>query len=103
MPGVAAVDIVARQTWWFATVVLTALALWFFAFGQKWWQRALGAVLIVAPHILGAPEPAVLTGPAPTEIGALFAARAFGVGLAAWCMTGALAGWLWAQSPETPS
>jgi hypothetical protein len=31
----------------------------------------------------------------PTEIGALFAARALGVGLAAWVLLGCFAGYFW--------
>ena len=47
-----------------------------------------GALLIVAPHLVGAPEPEIFTGPAPTEIGALFAGRALGIGLASWALLG---------------
>ena len=53
------------------------------------------AVLLMAPHLIGAPEPDSFTGPVPTEIGALFAARALGVGLAAWVLLGCFAGFLW--------
>lgn len=96
VPGVASADVGARQVWWFATVAATTIGLWCMAFGRGAVFVAAGAGLILAPHLIGAPEPAVLTGPAPTELGALFAARAFGVGLVAWVLTGALAGWLWA-------
>ena len=96
VPGVSAADVGARQVWWFATVGATALGLWCIALERGALFMAAGAVLILAPHLIGAPEPAAFTGPAPTELGALFAARAFGVGLAAWVLTGAMAGWLWA-------
>ena len=62
-----------------------------------WWQLKLSVELLLAPHVYGAPEPSVFTGPVPTEIGALFAARAFGVGLAAWVLVGSFAGYFWSR------
>lgn len=97
VPGVASAEVGPRQVWWFATVAATAAGLWCLAFLRSPFGIALAACLILAPHFVGAPEPAVLTGPAPTEIGALFAVRALGVGLIAWVLTGAFAGWLWAS------
>lgn len=96
VPGVASADVGARQLWWFATVAATGLALWLMAFVPGATAAAAAVVLILAPHVIGAPTPTQFTGPAPTELGALFSARAFGVGLAAWVLTGALAGWFWA-------
>jgi len=95
VPGVAAADVSARQIWWFATVVTAGVALWLIAFGRNWAAWGVAAILLMAPHLIGAPEPDVFTGPVPTEIGALFAARAFGVGLAAWVLLGSFAGYFW--------
>jgi cobalt transporter subunit CbtA len=97
VPGVAAADVYARQVWWIATVVAAAIALWLIAFGRSWAAWGAAVVLLLAPHVVGAPEPDVFTGPVPTEIGALFAARAFGVGLAAWVMLGGFAGFFWSR------
>lgn len=95
VPGNAAADVPARQAWWFATVAGAAVALWLIAFGRNWVAWAAAAMLLLAPHIIGAPEPDQFTGPAPAEIGALFASRAFGVGFAAWVLTGLFAGYFW--------
>ena len=95
VPGVAAADITARQIWWFATVISAAIAMWLLAFGGNWAMWGAAAVLLMAPHLIGAPEPDSFTGPVPTEIGALFAARALGVGLAAWVLLGCFAGFFW--------
>ncbi len=51
--------------------------------------------------MIGAPEPDVFTGPVPTEIGALFAARAFGVGMVAWVLLGLFAGFFWQRETQT--
>lgn len=97
VPGVAAADLQARQIWWAGTVAASAAALWLIAFGQTWAAWGAAVALLLAPHLIGAPQPAVLTGPVPTEIGALFAARAFGVGMAAWVVLGSVAGHVWAR------
>lgn len=95
VPGVAAADVGARQIWWTGTVASAAVAMWLIAFARSWMLWGVAAVLLLAPHIIGAPEPDVFTGPVPTEIGALFAARAFGVGMAAWVLVGCFAGYFW--------
>lgn len=95
VPGVAAADVYARQIWWFATVGAAAIAMWLIGFGKGWPAWGIAVALLLAPHIVGAPEPDVFTGPVPTEIGALFASRALGVGLAAWVLVGLFAGHFW--------
>lgn len=95
VPGVAAADVAARQIWWFATASAAAAAMWLLGFGKSWVAWGIAVILLIAPHIVGAPEPDTFTGPVPTEIGALFAARALGVGLAAWIVLGCLAGYFW--------
>lgn len=95
VPGVAAADVYARQIWWFATVAAAAVAMWLIGFGKGWPAWGVAAVLLLAPHIIGAPEPDTFAGPVPTEIGALFASRALGVGLAAWVLVGLFAGYFW--------
>ena len=101
VPGVAAADVMQRQIWWVATVLSAGIAVWLIAFGKSWAAWGAAVVLLLAPHIVGAPEPDVFTGPVPTEIGAHFAARAFGVGMAAWVMLGMFAGYFWSRDAQT--
>lgn len=95
VPGVAAADVYARQIWWWATVLTAGAGLWLIAFGRNWLAWGAAAMLLLAPHVIGAPEPETFTGPVPTEIGAMFASRAFGVGMAAWLLLGCFAGFFW--------
>lgn len=97
VPGVAAADLQARQVWWTGTVAASAAALWLIAFGRTRIAWGIAVVLLLVPHMIGAPQPGVLTGPVPPEIAALFAARAFGVGMAAWVVLGSVAGRIWAR------
>ena len=95
VPGVAAADVYARQIWWFATVASAGAAMWLIAFGSGITAWGIAALLLLAPHVIGAPEPDTFKGPVPTELGALFAARAFGVGMAAWVLLGILSAYFW--------
>jgi cobalt transporter subunit CbtA len=95
VPSVASADVTDRQIWWFATVFTAAAGLWMLAFGRNWMMWGGAIVVLLAPHLIGAPQPDSFTGPVPTEIGALFAVRALGVGLAAWVLLGCFAGYFW--------
>lgn len=101
VPGVAAAAVEVRQIWWFATVVAAGIAVWLIAFVRNWMSWAAAVILLLAPHVIGAPEPDVFTGPVPTEIGALFAARAFGIGMAAWVLLGLFAGYFWERETQS--
>jgi cobalt transporter subunit CbtA len=102
VPGVAAADVGARQIWWWTTVATAAAGLWLIAFGRNWLAWGTAAVLLLVPHAIGAPEPEAFTGPVPTEIGALFASRALGVGMAAWLLLGCFAGYFWQREGARP-
>jgi cobalt transporter subunit CbtA len=97
LPGMNAADVEARQIWWFATVAATGIGLWLVAFGRNWAMWGAAIILLAAPHFIGAPMPDTLTGPAPPELGAEFAARAIGVGLAVWTTLGLLLGATWSS------
>lgn len=100
LPGSAAAEIGPRQFWWFAAVAATAAGLAMLAFGRGWAMRGVAALLILAPHAIGAPHPADFVGPVPPELAGLFAARALGVGLAAWALLGLFAAWFWNREGE---
>lgn len=95
VPGVAAADVDARQVWWFATAAAAGIALWLIAFTRAWPLWIVAVVLLAAPHLIGAPEPDSFAGTAPPELAGLFAARALGVGMAAWVLLGSFAGFFW--------
>lgn len=95
MPGLNGADVEARQIWWYGTVACTGIALWLIAFGRNWAMWGAAIVLLAAPHLIGAPQPDMLTQVAPPELAASFAARTLGVGLAVWTSLGLLLGAVW--------
>jgi cobalt transporter subunit CbtA len=65
IPGMEAAHLEGRQAWWLLTVILTAISLWLIAFQSNVF-KVLGIILLIVPHVLGAPQPE-LHGFANTE------------------------------------
>lgn len=99
LPGTPAADLNARQIWWAATAAATVAGLWFAAYGTALWQRAAGVVLLVAPHVWGAPSLADFAGVAPPELASAFAARTLAVGMITWMTLGGLLVTFWHSDP----
>lgn len=97
LPGTIAADLGARQVWWWGTALGTATGLALIGYGRSLPLVALGAAVILVPHLVGAPMPEAYWGAAPPEVGAMFAARVLGVGLAVWAILGWTLGWLWSR------
>lgn len=95
VPGAAYVDLTARQIWWWGTAIATALALALITFGRGPVMWGAAVILLLAPHLIGAPHPDAFAGSVPPELASIYAARALGVGLASWVLTGLFAGFFW--------
>ena len=90
LPGAAAAELGARQTWWLLTVSLTAVGLALAVFEPRVPVRALGLLLIVAPHIIGAPAPEVHEGLAPVELERAFIGASLASNAVFWLVLGVL-------------
>lgn len=93
LPGMLAADLIERQAWWLGTAAATAvaLALLFFAESPLW--KFAGALLVVAPHIVGAPHPPIEPGGVPAELAAQFAVATLIVTGLFWLALGAFSGY----------
>ena len=96
LPGTPGAQLEARQLWWVACVVATVIGAGLLVFGRGLIPLAAGAILIAAPHLIGAPT-AAFGGVAPPELAAHFAARALGAGAVSWALLGTIAGAIWAR------
>ena len=95
LPGMAGGEVTLRQIWWVGTVVTTGAGLALLGFGRGAAIFGLAVLLIAGPHVIGAPHPAVMTGPVPPELAALFAGRTLGVAMAVWAVLGLVAVTIW--------
>ena len=95
LPGMPAADLVARQIWWWGAALATATAIFGIAKFQTWPAVAIGVVLLLLPHVIGAPQ---LVGEhssgVPAHLATEFAANTLFVGAAFWLTLGPLYGYL---------
>lgn len=92
VPGTAAAPLAARQGWWIATATSTAAALYLLAFVRSRPLKALAIALLVAPHLVGAPQPEVEASAAPVELAHAFIYATALSNAFFWLLLGALAG-----------
>jgi cobalt transporter subunit CbtA len=93
LPGMPAADLVARQVWWIGCAAATATAIFGVAKFHSLPALAVGLVLILLPHVIGAPPQPGETSAVPAHLATSFAASALGVGAAFWLLLGPLYGY----------
>lgn len=93
IPGTVAADLAARQVWWFATVAATIAGLGLLVFSKNLLMRGVGVILLVVPHLVGAPVPAEHSSLAPESLAHAFVqATAIANGIF-WIVLGGLTGY----------
>ncbi|HSE75315.1 MAG TPA: CbtA family protein [Dongiaceae bacterium] len=92
VPGTEAAPLLPRQIWWVATVLLTGSGLAMILLGRKPAWCVLGIAMIVAPHAIGAPQPAEYGSVAPEAIAHRFIVAATVTGLLFWSALGTTTG-----------
>jgi cobalt transporter subunit CbtA len=96
LPGSAEADLLARQSWWIGTALATAAGIALIVFAFRWWPRALGALAILLPHVIGAPR-APPGGVTPAALAAEFAAASLVIAALFWLALGGLCGWFYGR------
>lgn len=92
LPMMPAADLAARQVWWIGTVVATAAGLGLIFFRSSLPLAALGILLIVVPHVVGAPHPDTHDSPIPANLHHSFVVAVTVTNLVFWVVLGALVG-----------
>jgi cobalt transporter subunit CbtA len=88
LPGMPVADLTARQVWWVSTVLASAAGIYLLMLRPEHWLKALGVVLLAAPHLIGAPQPPTLESLVPATLSAEFAASALASTLFFWLVLG---------------
>jgi cobalt transporter subunit CbtA len=93
LPGTAAAPLVARQLWWLLTALSTGTALALIAFTRRARYAVLAALLIVLPHLYGAPQPAPDAAAMPEALAHRFVVAATLASFLFWAALGASTGY----------
>ena len=92
LPAMPAAELGGRQLWWVATVASTATALGLLVYGRSVVAVLAAIVLLVAPHLIGAPQPASYETPIPEGLHHSFVVAVVLTTLLFWVLLGGLAG-----------
>ncbi len=95
LPGMGGAALEVRQFWWLFVVLATALGLYLIAERRSAPAISAGLVLIVAPHVIGAPFVADAESRLPAAFAAQFAARSLAISFVFWAVIGLSFGWAW--------
>jgi cobalt transporter subunit CbtA len=90
LPAMPAADLTARQVWWIGTAAATAAGLALIAFRRTLPLALLGLALIVAPHMIGAPQPESHETPVPANLHHSFVVAVTVTNLVFWAALGML-------------
>lgn len=101
LPGTPAAEIVSRQTWWVGTAVASAVAIYALVYGASWLWRTGGLILLVLPHVVGAPPPPSLEADYPAVLAGEFVIASVVVSGVLWAVSGLAAGWLHQRLSQT--
>ena len=92
LPAMPAAELGGRQLWWVATVASTATALGLLVYGRSVVAVLAAIVLLVAPHLIGAPQPVSYESPIPEGLHHSFIVAVVLTTLLFWVLLGGLAG-----------
>jgi cobalt transporter subunit CbtA len=97
LPGTEAAPLFERQLWWLGTAASTGCALALLAFTKRAPWAILAAILIVLPHLYGAPEAVEHTAIAPEALARHFVVAATVVNFLFWAALGASTGYFYGR------
>lgn len=101
LPGMVTADLAARQKWWLAAAGSAAAGLALIAFAPeqpfKRPLQAAGLILMILPHLSGAPHLAYAVGVVPPELAARFVVASLAASALFWVILGVTVGHLMAH------
>lgn len=97
VPGTEAAKLEERQIWWLMTVFDTGFGLWLLCFAKTHTNKLLGALLLLSPHLIGAPQPEIQHSAAPAELAHAFIVATGVANAIFWLAIGALMGRFYQQ------
>lgn len=93
LPGTVAAELTSRQNWWVATALVTAVGIALLVFGKHWIWGVVAVLLIIAPHVYGAPQPAEHHALVPDALQSHFRLASLLINCVFWMTLGVLCAW----------
>jgi cobalt transporter subunit CbtA len=90
LPGMPSASVHARQIWWTATVLATALGLWLLLVRKDKYAWIPAVLIMAAPHLIGGPLPPDVQSNVPATLAARFVGTSLACNLIFWCVIGYL-------------
>jgi len=100
LPGTAAADLLLRQYWWIGAAASTAAGLALIVFASNWPLRIIGLLILLVPHLIGAPQPEVHESLAPEALEHEFILASLLTNAAFWAALGLLAAWFYRKPTQ---
>ncbi|MEX2615655.1 MAG: CbtA family protein [Alphaproteobacteria bacterium] len=101
LPGLHAAELSDRQAWYAGTVIATGSGIAMLAFLRGRIAKGAGVLLILAPHVIGAPHPETLGGGTPPELAAMFVMASLLGAAVLWVVLGGVSGYLYDRLAKT--
>ena len=95
LPGTEAAPLADRQLWWILAVGGTSVGLALLVFARSAFMKILGLALLIVPHLIGAPQPAIHASTAPQELAHAFIFASALANAVLWLALGAFAGFFY--------
>jgi len=93
LPAMPAAELGPRQLWWVATAISTAGGIALLAYGRSVFAVVAAVVLLVGPHIVGAPQSVINESPIPENLHHSFVVAVVMTTLVFWMLLGGLTGY----------
>lgn len=97
LPGTASAELLNRQTWWLFTAFSTACGLSAVFFGKNQTFQIGGVMLLILPHLIGAPQPEVASSLASEDLQQQFVIFSALNNALFWLIIGAVSGSLFGK------
>lgn len=102
LPGTKAAELTLRQQWWVSTAAATAAGLALLILQSRWWLRLVGVAVLIAPHYVGAPQPALEGALAPPDLQLQFRLASLACNALFWIVLGLVSSVIFQRFNQNP-
>jgi cobalt transporter subunit CbtA len=103
LPGADAAALLARELWWGLAVLCTSAGLWLAVWQRNRTLRLMGVVLLVVPHVIGAPQPQITANSIPADLEREFILATFLANAVFWLALGTSTGYFLGTRRRRPA